>query len=101
MQESQTRLAQLERNISELQKLLELKNQRLAELEKPAAVAAPTPAPVAKPEAVATKPEPTPPLAEPRRCADPRRLPAKVARESSTPTLRLPSRRSQPSRRLR
>jgi len=65
MQESQTRLAQLERNISELQKLLELKNQRLAELEKPAAVAAPTPAPVAKPEPAAAKPEPTPPVAEP------------------------------------
>ncbi len=65
MQESQTRLAQLERNIGELQKLLELKNQRLAELEKPAAVAAPAPAPAAKPEAAATKPEPTPPVAEP------------------------------------
>ncbi len=64
MQESQTRLAQLERNISELQKLLELKNQRLAELEKPAKAPTPTPAPVAKPEPAAQA-EPTPPTAAP------------------------------------
>ncbi len=34
LQESQARVALLERNLSELQKLLEMKNQRLAELEK-------------------------------------------------------------------
>lgn len=36
LQESQSRVASLERNVGELQKLLEMKNQRLAELEKPA-----------------------------------------------------------------
>lgn len=35
LQESQTRVALLEKNLGELQKLLEMKNQRLAELEKP------------------------------------------------------------------
>lgn len=36
LQESQARVTQLERNLTEIQKLLEMKNQRLAELEKPA-----------------------------------------------------------------
>ncbi|WP_415033192.1 FimV/HubP family polar landmark protein [Azonexus sp.] len=73
LQESQARVALLEKNLSELQKLLEMKNLRLAELEKttaaapaisppPAAapeVAAPAPAPVAAPvkEAPAAAPE--------------------------------------------
>jgi len=48
MQESQARVALLERNVSELQKLLEMKNQRLAELEKPAQPAE-APAPEVKP----------------------------------------------------
>lgn len=61
MQEAQSRLAQLERNITELQKLLELKNQRLAELEKPAVAAPPVPAPAP----VATPTPPTPPTPEP------------------------------------
>jgi pilus assembly protein FimV len=36
LQEAQSRLALLEKNVAELQKLLEMKNQRLAELENPA-----------------------------------------------------------------
>jgi len=67
MQEAQSRLAQLERNISELQKLLEMKNQRLAELEKPVAAAtqsapapAPAPAVVPAPTPVAEAAAPTP-----------------------------------------
>src|SRR5688572_659164 len=75
LKEAQSRIGELEKNVSDLQKLLELKNQQLAELEKkagqkPAAVPAPAapapaaPAPAAKapekPAAEAPKPAPTP-----------------------------------------
>ena len=77
LKEAQSRIGDLEKNVADLQKLLELKNQQLAELEKkaaakPAPVApAPAPAPAAKapekpaPEAPkpvveAPKPAPTP-----------------------------------------
>jgi len=62
LKEAQSRVTDLEKNVADLQKLLELKNQQLAELEKksakPAAKAEP-----AKPEAV--KPEPAKPAAPP------------------------------------
>ncbi len=59
LKEAQSRISDLEKNVADLQKLLELKNQQLAEMEKkaaakpaPAAPAAPAPAPAAKaPEA--------------------------------------------------
>ncbi len=77
LKEAQSRIGDLEKNVADLQKLLELKNQQLAELErkagaKPAPAApAPAPAPAAKapekpaPEAPkpvveAPKPAPTP-----------------------------------------
>jgi pilus assembly protein FimV len=77
LKEAQSRVTDLEKNVADLQKLLELKNQQLAELEKkagakPAAVPAPAPVP-AKPEAKAEakpaakvetpKPEPVKPAA--------------------------------------
>ena len=64
LKESQARVGDLEKNVTDLQKLLELKNQQLAELEKkavakPAAPAiAPATAPTAKPEPEAPKPTP-------------------------------------------
>ena len=45
LKESQSRLGDLEKNVADLQKLLEMKNQQLAELEKKAG-AKPAPAPV-------------------------------------------------------
>ena len=65
LKEAQSRVADLEKNVADLQKLLELKNQQLAELEKrAAAVPAPAvPAPAPKPEAA--KPAPTPEVAKP------------------------------------
>src|SRR5438309_2529110 len=58
---AQSRVTDLERNVTDLQKLLEMKNQQLAELEKKAqakpAPVVPVPAPVApKPVAEAPKP---------------------------------------------
>jgi len=62
LKEAQSRVTDLEKNVADLQKLLELKNQQLAELEKksakPAAKAEP-----AKPDAV--RPEPAKPAAPP------------------------------------
>ena len=64
LKEAQSRVTDLEKNVADLQKLLELKNQQLAELEreaggKPAAAPAPAPAPAAK------APEPAKPAAPP------------------------------------
>jgi pilus assembly protein FimV len=69
-QEAQSRQADLERNVTDLRKLLDMKNQQLAELEKkatakPAPTPAPTPAPAAKPAPPpeAAKPVPAAPVA--------------------------------------
>jgi pilus assembly protein FimV len=77
LKEAQSRVSDLEKNVADLQKLLELKNQQLAELEKKAAAkpapapeaakpapAAP-PAPAAQPAPEAAKPAPTPQAATP------------------------------------
>jgi pilus assembly protein FimV len=57
LQEAQSRVAELEKNVSDLQKLLEMKNQQLAELEKKAGTqaAAPSAAPVPPPAKPAAK----------------------------------------------
>jgi pilus assembly protein FimV len=70
LKESESRVAELEKNVQDLRKLLELKNQSLAELEKkggakPAAVPAPAPAVPAAPakpapEAAKAAPAPVP-----------------------------------------
>jgi pilus assembly protein FimV len=86
LQEAQTRQAELEKNVSDLQKLLELKNQQLAELEKratakpapsapvaPAGKAAEAPKPAAqapKPAAEAAKPAPAPAAEAPKPAAE-------------------------------
>jgi len=56
LKEAQSRVTDLEKNVADLQKLLELKNQQLAELEKKSAAKPAAKAEPAKPEAV--KPEP-------------------------------------------
>ena len=84
LKEAESRVADLEKNVQDLQKLLELKNQSIAELEKKATVKPPggappvpaKPAPVAeapKPAAEAPKPAAPPPaVAEaPKPAAEP------------------------------
>ena len=71
LKEAQSRQAELEKNVADLQKLLELKNQQLAELEKKAAKPAaaaplPTPAPAAKAPEKPAAPPATPPTAAPK-----------------------------------
>lgn len=62
LKEQQSRIGDLEKNVTDLQKLVEMKNQQLAELEKKAG-AKPAPAAPAPPAAPA-KPEPAKPAAE-------------------------------------
>src|SRR3989440_3115553 len=62
LKEAQSRVTELEKNVSDLQKLLELKNQQLAELEKKAAA---KPAPVPPVAQAPEKPKPAPEAAKP------------------------------------
>ena len=93
LQEAQSRVKDLEKSVADLQKMLEIRNQQLAELEKKAgAKPAPTPAPAApaapapaakapeapKPAAEAPKPAPTPAPATPT-------SPAPVAKAPEAP----------------
>ena len=60
LKEAQSRIGDLEKNVADLQKLLELKNQQLAELERKAAGAQPTPAAPTSPPAPAPTAAETP-----------------------------------------
>jgi pilus assembly protein FimV len=67
--EAQSRVTDLEKNVADLQKLLELKNQQLAELEKKAGAKPAPVSPVAPPVAMtpeAAKPAPIPQAAPPQ-----------------------------------
>jgi pilus assembly protein FimV len=88
--EANSRVSELEKNVKDLQKLLELKNQQLAELQKQAqaAKAAPPPPAVKAPVEVAKAPEPPkaapapkpePPKAEAPKPEPPKVEPPKVA----------------------
>ena len=110
LKEAQSRITDLEKNVADLQKLLELRNQQLAELqkkaaEKPAAAPAkpepakpaPAPAPVAKapeaPKPEAAKPEapkpeaakPEPPKPEAPKPEAPKPAPKPVAKPAPPP----------------
>ena len=97
LKEAQSRVQDLEKNVADLQKLLELKNQQLAELEKkaggkPAASApAPAPAPAAKaPEPAkpaASAPAPAAKAPEPAKPAAPAPEPAKPAAPPAPPVV--------------
>ncbi len=64
LKEAQSRVTDLEKNVADLQKLLEIKNQQLVELEKKATSSKPAPAPAVaeppKPAAAAPAPAATP-----------------------------------------
>jgi pilus assembly protein FimV len=90
LKEAQSRVADLEKNVADLQKLLELKNQQLAELEKKAAGAKPAPAAPApaapKPEAKAeAKPAPAAPKPEAKAETKPAPAPEKPKPEAAKP----------------
>ena len=90
LQESQSRVAELEKNVEDLRKLLDLKNQSLAELEKKAgakgAAAAPAPVPVPVPvpaPAPAAKAAPEPAKAAPTPAPAPAPAPAEPAKPAA------------------
>jgi len=93
LKEAQSRQADLEKNLKELQKLVELKNQNLAELQKQAAAkAAPVPVPEPKkPEAAPTLPTPAPapaaatPVTAPAPTTTPTPAPAEKPAEPAKP----------------
>jgi pilus assembly protein FimV len=72
LKEAQSRVGDLEKNVADLQKMLELQNQRLAEASKQAAATkpSPTPAPTAK------APEPPKPAPAPQAAKAPEAKPA-------------------------
>ncbi|MEA3192488.1 MAG: pilus assembly protein FimV [Betaproteobacteria bacterium] len=87
--EAQSRQSDLEKNVGDLRKLLEMKNQQLAELEKKAkpaptpapAPVTPTPAPApAKPPVEAAKPAPTPAPVSPTPAPVPAKPPVEAAK---------------------
>lgn len=84
LQEANARLALLEKNVAELQKLVELKNQSLAELQKQAAAAS---APVAAaPKAVEpSKPAEAPKAVEPMKAPEPAESPKAVEPPAAEP----------------
>ena len=103
LNEAQSRQQELERNVADLQKLLALKNQQLAELEKkgaakPAAPVPPVaqaPAPAPTPAPAPAKPEPAKPAAEaPKPAAEAPKPPAaeapKPAAEAPKPAAEAP-----------
>ena len=104
LKEAQSRVADLEKNVADLRKLLELKNQQLAELEKKA-VAKPAPAtPVAqgpekpaakapeKPAAETPKPAPAPAAKAPEKpAAEALKPPAEAAKPPTEAAKPVPS----------
>jgi pilus assembly protein FimV len=92
LKEAQSRVADLEKNVADLQKLLELKNQQLAELEKKAG-AKPAPAPAAPPAPITPVPAPAakapeapkPEAAKPAPAAPQAAQPAPAAPEAAKP----------------
>lgn len=87
MQEAQSRVAELEKNVSDLQKLLEMKNQQLAELEKKAGAqaAAPSAAPVPPPAKPAAKAPEKPAAKAPEAPKPPAPAPAPAQPQAAKP----------------
>lgn len=87
LREAQARVGALEKNVSDLQKLVEMKNQQMAELEKKAGVKPPAvAAPVTPPAPVAKAPEPAKeaPKDAPKEAAKeaPKEVPKEAAKEA-------------------
>lgn len=64
LKEAQSRVAELEKNVGDLQKLLEIRNQQLAQLQQKAAAEPAAPAPQAAPSPAPTPPEAPKPVAQ-------------------------------------
>jgi pilus assembly protein FimV len=83
LKEAQSRIGDLEKNVADLQKLVEMKNQQMAELEKKAAAkpaAPPPPAPPPVPAAKAPEPAKEAPKAAPKEAT--KEAPKEAAKEA-------------------
>jgi pilus assembly protein FimV len=81
LKEAQSRVAELEKNVSDMQKLMEMKNQQMADLEKKAAKpAAPAPAPAAPAPAAKAEPAKDAPKEAPKEAA--KEAPKEAAKEA-------------------
>ncbi|MFY9315678.1 MAG: FimV/HubP family polar landmark protein, partial [Burkholderiales bacterium] len=80
LKESQSRIGELEKNVADLQKLLEMKNQQLAELEKKAAAKPAAPAPAPAPAAKAPEPVKEAPKEAPKEAV--KEAPKETAKEA-------------------
>jgi pilus assembly protein FimV len=92
LKEAQDRMAVLEKNVNELQKLLEMKNQKLAELQQPAKKEEAKPAEVVKP---VEPPKPVEPLkVEPLKVeplkVEPPAKPVEAAKPAEPPQVKKP-----------
>jgi pilus assembly protein FimV len=88
LNEAQSRQQELERNVSDLQKLLALKNQQLAEMEKKGTA---KPAPVPPVAQAPAKPEPAKPAGEaPKPAPTPAPTPAPAKPEPAKPAAEAP-----------
>jgi pilus assembly protein FimV len=87
VQEQRERVAQLERNVKDMERLLELKNQQLAELQNQAsaAKAPPAPAPAAKAPEPVMAPKPAPPPPAMAKAPEPVEAPKPAAEPPVTP----------------
>jgi pilus assembly protein FimV len=84
LKEAQSRVGDLEKNVADLRKLVEMKNQQMAELEKKAAAKpAPAPVPAPPPTPIAKAPEPAKeaPKEAPKEVA--KEAPKEVAKEAA------------------
>lgn len=95
LREANERVAELEKNLGDLQKLLELKNQSLAELQKQASAATPEPAPVAPPAPTAVKEVKPVSAGQPAQTTEPPKPaetapPAPVAQKAAEPAPKRP-----------
>jgi pilus assembly protein FimV len=84
LKDAQSRITDLEKNVADLQKLLELKNQQLAELERKAG-AKPAPAAPAAPAPAVPAPAPAVPAPAPAAKAPEKPAPAPVAKAPEAP----------------
>jgi len=90
LKEAQSRVTDLEKNVADLQKLMELKNQQFAELEKKSAKPAPAVPPPAAKAPEPPKPAPAPQAAKAPEAKPAAQAPAKPAVEPAKPVAEAP-----------
>jgi pilus assembly protein FimV len=97
LKEAQSRVTDLEKNVADLQKLMELKNQQFAELEKKSAKPAPAAPPPAAKAPEPPKPAPAPQAAKAPEAKPAAQAPATPAAEPAKPVAEAPKPAAKPA----